>query len=308
MKIAFFGTPDFASTVLKSLINKHKVVCVITAQDRRRGRGKKFTPTPVKELAVKENIPILQPSNLKTEEFYREISRYDFDLAVVVAYGKIIPQSILDIPAYGFVNVHASLLPRWRGSAPIHRAILSGDKETGISIMKMDSGLDTGPVYKKISLQIDEEDTTGILFEKLAEIGSKALLEVIPELEKSEIEAVIQGEEGVLYAHKIEKSMSEINWNKTCKEIVNLIKALNPYPSAKTNYNGEMWKIFKASCIFAPHLKKNGEIISLDENGIKVACSDGYLIIEELQKSGAKKIKASEFLNGNEVKIGSILC
>ncbi len=308
MKIAFFGAPDFAALILEDLIKSHDVVVVVTAEDLPRGRGKKVRPTPVKKVAVDNNILVLQPKSLKGGEFKKAFSELSLDIAIVVAYGKIIPQSVLDIPPLGFVNVHASLLPRWRGAAPIHRAILSGDLESGVSIMKMDAGLDTGPVYSMAKAEISIEDTTGTLHDKLADLGSDELLKVLDSISNGEVKAIPQPLDGVTYARKIHKNMARIDWGLSCKEISLLVRGLNPYPCAKTEYMGDMWKIYKVDFKKESHSKELGEIVSTQDGIISVACSDGFVLIKELQRSGSKKMKTSEFLRGKNVEVGAKLC
>lgn len=307
MKIAFFGTPEFAAKILENLADKNEVKACITSPDARRGRGKKFLPSEVKKVAVEKNIEVYQPSKLD-DDFFELFKDFDIDIAIVVAYGRIIPEKFLNLPKYGFVNIHASILPKWRGAAPIHRAILEGDKKSGISIMQMDKGLDTGDVLKVLEYEIKDDDTTGILHDKLLDLGIKGILEYIDELESgNEIFPIKQDDSLATYAHKIKKEMAIIDWDDEGKKIERLIKGLNPYPVAKTNYNGELLKIYKANFIPENHNLKAGEISQANDEGIKVACKDGYINIKKLQKAGSKAMNVDEFLRGKKLSKGDIL-
>lgn len=311
MKIAFFGTPIFSAKILEALIDRHEVKVCVTAPDAKSNRGKKLNPPEAKKIAVERGIKVCQPVKLNAE-FLEEFKRFDIDLAVVVSYGRIIPESYLNLPKYGFINIHASILPRWRGAAPIHRAILSGDRESGISIMQMDKGLDTGDVHSILTCEIDPEESTGTLHDKLLELGCEAILDFLDRLEDCEKNGKTlpmpkkQDDSRSTYADKIKKEMAIVDWNMDGIEIERLIRGLNPYPSAKTSYKGELLKLHMAKFIPAEHSLDCGLVEDAGVSGIKVACRGGFINISKIQRAGSKAMGVAEFLRGNPILKGEM--
>lgn len=312
MKIAFFGTPIFSAKILEALLGEHEVVACVTAPDSKSKRGKKLNPSEVKMVALEKGLDLYQPAKLN-QEFLELFQAVDPDLAVVVSYGRIIPEALLKLPKYGFINIHASILPRWRGAAPIHRAILSGDRETGISIMQMDKGLDTGDVFDILRCEIGERETTGSLHDKLLELGSKGILDFLRELEECDRSGGKmrlpwkQNDADSTYADKIHKDLSNIDWSRPGAEIERLVRALNPYPSARTAHQGELLKIHMADFLPKEHALEFGEIAESGKNGIYVACSGGLLRITEIQRAGSKVMPVGDFLRGKKLDKGDRL-
>lgn len=295
LRLVFAGTPAFAATHLQALIEAgHDVIAVYTQPDRRAGRGKKLVTGPVKTLALEHTIPVAQPASLKAEEQRQELELLNADVLVVVAYGLILPQSILDTPRLGCINVHASLLPRWRGAAPIQRAIEAGDHSTGISIMEMEAGLDTGPVLATISTEIGDNTTSGQLQDRLGALGPDLLLEVLNDLEGHLSKAEIQGE-GATYAHKIERADAELDWQLDAAELQRKIQAFNPAPGAWSSLAGEPVKIWQAQA--CPGDGAAGQILSAEKTGIVVACGQSALALQRLQLPGGKALAAADILN-----------
>ena len=301
MKVIFMGTPDFAVPCLKGLIKDehHEVVAVFTQPDRRKGRGKKMQGTPVKITAEAENIPVFQPEKLNTSESYEILKNMDADVFVVVAYGQILSKKILDLPSFGAVNVHASLLPKYRGAAPIHWAVINGEETTGITTMQMDEGLDTGDMLLQQSVPIGDQDTTGDLHDRLALLGERLLLETLDGLEKEKITPTPQPKGEDSYAPKISKALAKIDWETSGKEIYDLIRGLNPFPGARTLYKGKPLKVHRARWIRKDHREDPGSIIEVSKEGIVVAAGKDQIQITELQLSGKKRMAVSEFLAGN---------
>ena len=308
MKIIFAGTPDFAAVALQALIDSsHDVVAVYTQPDRPAGRGRKLKPGPVKQLAMKHDVHVYQPVSLKDESEQQQLRDLNADVMVVAAYGLILPKSVLDIPRYGCLNIHGSLLPRWRGAAPIQRAILAGDKETGITIMQMDVGLDTGDMLLRTPIAIESHDTGGSLHDKLAAQGAKDLLTVLDQLASQNLSPVKQDDTQANYAHKLEKAEAQIDWSQDAEDIERLIRAFNPWPVAFTPFNGKPLRIYQAVVFEA---KGNaGEILSADKAGIVIACGQGALKLLQLQPAGSKIMDAAAFMNGhgNKLVIGEKL-
>ena len=305
MKILFAGTPDFAVAPLKTLVANHDIVGVFTQPDRKAGRGKKLTPPPVKVAAQEFDIPVFQPNTLKGQE--DTIKGLGADIMVVVAYGMLLPQSILDIPRLGCLNIHASILPRWRGAAPIQRAIEAGDKETGVSIMRMELGLDTGPVYQVLKTPILKTDTSLSMHDKLATLGAQGINETISKLEENpELPAQIQDDQLANYAKKISKDQAVIDWNMSAAEIDQRIRAFTPWPICQTTHNDTRIRIWKAQALEAQPGKegKPGEIITVNENDIEIICGDGVLSLQTLQRDGSKQLPIQEFCNGYPLKAG----
>ncbi|MDE5995735.1 MAG: methionyl-tRNA formyltransferase [Eubacterium sp.] len=308
MNIVFMGTPDFAVPCLEKLIKSENcnVLAVFTQPDKKVGRKQILTPPPVKALAVEHNIPVYQPVTLKNEEAFETIKELNPDLIVVVAYGKILPKNILDYPKYGCINVHASLLPKYRGAAPIQWAVLNGDEKTGVCVMQMDVGLDTGDVLLVEETDIDINETSEELFDRLSVIGAEALMKTISLIESGNINPVPQPEGDFGYASMIDKSMCNIDWNKSAFEIHNQIRGLQSWPCASTVINGKNVKIHK-SVLSEEKGNEAGKIV-YNKNVITVSCGDGKCIdILELQPDGKKRMDAKSFLAGNKIEIGQII-
>ncbi|MBL79940.1 MAG: methionyl-tRNA formyltransferase [Nitrosomonadaceae bacterium] len=304
MKIIFAGTPQFAAQSLEALITRgHEISLVLTKPDRPAGRGMKLSVSAVKMLAQKYKITLLQPHSLKQPEIQEQLNNIGADIMVVAAYGLILPEIILNIPRFGCINIHASLLPRWRGAAPIQRAILAGEQETGITIMQMDRGLDTGDILFQQSISILNNDNTHTLFNKLTILGAECLIKTLDLIESKKITAIPQTNKGVSYASKLEKKEAVINWQLPAQEINYAIRALYPKPGAYSYIHGFPLKILQSKII--PNKGGNpGEILSVDTEGIIVACGKDSLVLEIIQKPGGKKLKASKFLAGHSFKPG----
>ena len=305
MKILFMGTPDFAVPCLEKLIEDgHNIVGVLTQPDKPQGRKMKLTPPPVKELALKNNLEVYQPESLKNEAIKPLLEQKQPELIVVVAYGKILPKYVLDFPKYGCINVHGSLLPRWRGAAPIQWSIISGDKTAGVTTMKMSEGLDTGDMLLKYETEIGQTETAGELFDRLALNGAELLHDTIEQIDS--IVPEVQDESKANYAHMLDKQIAQIDWSKSNKEIDCLIRGLNPWPIALTTLNGERLKIYSAS----PQNEngKAGEILKADpKTGLLVACGEGSILLNEIQAVGGKRMNAKDYLRGHKIEVGSIL-
>ena len=304
MKIIFAGTPVFAAGALEALINVgHEIVMVLTQPDRPAGRGMKLVASAVKQLAIKHDLPLLQPQSLKPPEIQAQLKDLKSDVMVVAAYGLILPKAVLTIPRDGCFNIHGSLLPRWRGAAPIQRAILAGDKETGITIMQMDVGLDTGAILLIERIPIEQNDTTLTLHDKLCALGAKCIVEALVILSQNKLVATIQDDALACYASKIKKAEAEIDWQLSAKEINQFVRAFNPSPGAFARINGNVLKIWQATVIESGS-GQPGEIIATGREGVTVACGDGAILLEKLQKSGGRKLMAAEFLAGNALQPG----
>jgi methionyl-tRNA formyltransferase len=303
MKIIFAGTPDFAACALQALIDAgHEIALVLTQPDRPAGRGMKLNASAVKILAEKQGISVYQPEKLRTAEQQAPLTGIDADVMIVAAYGLILPQVVLDLPKLGCLNIHGSLLPRWRGAAPIHRAILAGDTTTGITIMQMDAGLDTGDMLSIHPMPIEAVDSTASLHDKLAEQGASAIVAALVDLPKLQQTRQVQPELGVTYADKLKREESQIDWQKSAIELDQMIRAFNPFPSAQTLLNGEPLKIWQASP--SEECGPAGTVLAADKDGLLVACGSGSLRITELQKAGSKRVAITAFLAGNELELG----
>lgn len=310
LKIIFAGTPDFAATSLSALINSgHKLVAVYTQPDRPAGRGRKLRASPVKDVALKNDIPVFQPENLKDAEAQEILRSFNADVMVVAAYGLILPQAVLDIPRLGCLNIHASLLPRWRGAAPIQRAIAAGDTQSGVTIMQMNAGLDTGDILQLSSCPITDKDTGGDLHDRLAEIGAKAILETLTHLDSNKITPVAQDDALATYAHKLDKKEAQINWQNSAIEIERLIRAFNPWPVAYTQFEDKTLRIWQAQALEENSEKTPGTVLSCDKKGIDISCGEGMLRILNLQPSGSKAMDVAAFMNGHakQLPVGSLL-
>lgn len=301
MKIIFAGTPDFAAQALDALIAAgHEIALVLTQPDRPSGRGMKLTPSAVKVVAERHQIPVWQPEKLRTSEQQAPVAAVNADVMIVAAYGLILPQIVLDMPRLGCLNIHASLLPRWRGAAPIQRAILAGDTETGITIMQMDAGLDTGDMLSIHSLPIQADDTAVTLHDKLATLGAHAIVDALDHLPALQQQKQIQSSASVTYAEKLKKEEAAINWQLSASEIDRMIRAFNPFPSAQTTLAGNAVKIWRATP--CQGLGAAGEILAANKDGIVVACGKGALRLHELQKAGGKRMDATAFLAGSPLQ------
>lgn len=305
MRIIFAGTPAFAAETLKALINtEHEICAVYTQPDRPAGRGRKLTASPVKQLALEHNIPVEQPVNFKTDDAIQTLADYQADLMIVVAYGLLLPQVVLDTPKLGCINIHASLLPRWRGAAPIQRAILAGDKESGVCIMQMEAGLDTGPVLSEARCPITEEDTAQVLHDRLAILGATTLVETLKDIEQRQRNAKPQNDDLTSYASKLDKKEADIDWQLSAQDILRKINAFNPWPVAQTIWHDAIFRIWRAQLVKEETQQQAGQIIKVDKVGIDVATSDGILRITELQLPGKRAMSVQDFLNANTMKVG----
>ncbi len=306
LKIIFAGTPDFSVPPLKALINSdHQVVAVYTQPDRPAGRGRKLMPGPVKKLALEYDIPVYQPASLKTDEVQQELEKLQADLMVVVAYGLILPKVILDAPKLGCINIHASLLPRWRGAAPIQRAILAGDKETGITIMQMGEGLDTGDMLLKKNCIIEGMDTGSSLHDRLSEMGADALMETLPLIIKGETQAEVQDDSQACYAEKLQKSEALLDWQQTAKELQNKVNAFNAWPVAQTgllkNNKQQMLRIWQAQVLDETTNAIPGTVLKCDKQGIDVATGEKILRLLKVQLPGGKPMDVKDFVNAHDL-------
>lgn len=308
MKIVFMGTPEFAVPCLQKIIDEgHEVVSVVTQPDKPKGRGKKLAMPPVKELALKYDIPVYQPLKAREESFVETLKELNPELIVVVAFGQILPKSILNIPKYGCVNVHASLLPRYRGAAPLNWVIINGEEKTGVTTMYMDEGLDTGDMILKSEIPLDDEITAGELHDKMMIDGAQVLKETIDLISKGQAPREKQNNENTCYSPIMNKSLGNIDWNKSAKDIHNLIRGINPWPSAYTTYEAQTMKIWKTKVINENSYKKPGTILSVGKEGIEVSTGEGSIQIKEIQMSGKKRMEVHEYIKGNNINTDVIL-
>jgi methionyl-tRNA formyltransferase len=303
LRVAFAGTPEFALPALTALRREHEVVGVLTRPDRPSGRGRRLTASPVKEAAVAGQLPLLQPPTLKGEAPRAQLAAWRPDVLVVVAYGLIMPRELLTLPPFGCINIHASLLPRWRGAAPVERAMLAGDARTGVTIMQLDEGLDTGPVLLQRPVEISRAHTGGTLRRELAALGADLLIEALAGLSSNVLIAKAQPKEGASYAPRIEKSEARIDWNRDAFEIERQVRAFNPEPVAETQLGGEQLRIFAARAlepIGADHAAKipdRGTIIGLQDESMLIQCGRGVLAVSEVQRPGRRPISARDLAN-----------
>jgi len=309
LKIIFAGTPDFAATALQALLDsEHEICAVYTQPDRPAGRGRKLTASPVKALSLQHEIPVHQPLSLKDEDEQKILAGYEADLMVVVAYGLLLPKAVLDTPRLGCINIHASLLPRWRGAAPIQRAIQSGDRETGVTIMQMDVGLDTGDMLYTVTTPIASNDTAASLHDRLAQLGADAVLQAIGQLQQGTARPVKQDDDQANYALKLDKAEAEIDWAMPASDIDRLVRAFNPWPVAQTAFEGNKLRIWQAKPMNETTQASPGSVIEASKHGIDVATGDGVIRLLQLQKAGSKAMDAAAFLNGHpELKEGGVL-
>lgn len=309
MNIIFAGTPEFAVSSLKAINeSRHTVIAVYTQPDRPAGRGRKLQASPVKEYALAQGLSVFQPENLKNPDDVKRLAALQPDVMVVVAYGLILPQTVLDIPRLGCLNVHASLLPRWRGAAPIQRAIEAGDKTTGVTIMQMDAGLDTGAMLSKKETPIGEEDTAATLHDRLAELGAEALLEVLDKLEQGKIVGELQNDNDTTYAKKMDKAEAEIDWSLPAEALARKVRAFNPWPVANCRFNGKRLRVLNAKAVANDKDGiENGTVCKIDDDTFSVQTGDGCLCISRLQLEGGRSQTAREFLNGHQIQVGDQL-
>lgn len=314
LKVIFAGTPEFAAEALQALFqSQHEVIAVYTQPDRPAGRGRKLTPSPVKLLAQKNDITVYQPASLKDAEAQQQLASLGADVMVVVAYGLLLPLPVLQAPRLGCINIHASLLPRWRGAAPIQRAILAGDAETGVTIMQMDEGLDTGDMLLKSICPISREDTAQLLHDRLARTGAKAAIEVLDQLSQGTIKPEPQDDNQACYAAKLTKAEAMIDWQRPAIEIERLVHAFNPWPVAQTEFDAQIMRIWQAQALDGAEAElPPGSVISADKQGIDVASGDGVLRILTAQLPGGKARPVVDLLNARKelkqpgVRFGSV--
>ena len=298
LRIIFAGTPDFAARHLDALLSsKHQVVGVFTQPDRPAGRGKKLMPSPVKVLAEAKGIPVFQPGSLRQAENQQLVASLNADIMVVVAYGLILPKTVLDMPRLGCINVHGSLLPRWRGAAPIQRSLWAGDSETGVTIMQMDIGLDTGAMLHKLSCPIEQQDTSATLYDKLAALGPEGLLETLSQLAEDRAQPEVQDDALATYAEKLSKDEARLNWSLSAVQLARCIRAFNPWPVSWMEIDEQPVKVWSATAINTPPRAQPGTILSADKTGICVATGEGVLKLESLQPAGKKPMSAQDLLN-----------
>lgn len=308
MKIVFMGTPDISVSILDSIVNsRHEVTAVVTREDKPKGRGKEMAFPPVKEYALEHNIPIMQPSKIKTLEAIEELRSYEADIFVVAAYGQILSKEILDMPRLGCINVHTSLLPKFRGSSPIQWAIIEGETETGVTIMQMDEGMDTGDILFTETVPIAEDETGGSLFDKLAECGAGLIVKALDAIEAGDFTPVKQDEELATYTKMLNKKLGYIRFQRTAEEIERLTRGLDPWPSTYTYYNGKTLKIWKAEVIDENNSAAPGTVVKVDSEAIYVNTTKGILKITELQLEGKKRMKTRDFLLGYKITAGEVL-
>ena len=308
MRIVFMGTPDFAAASLKKLIDKkYDIAAVFTQPDKPRDRGMKLSYSPVKELALENNIPVYQPTKLRDGTATELIKSLDPDILVVVAYGRILPDDMLEVPKYGAINVHASLLPKYRGAAPIQQAVIDGEKESGVTIMQMGTGLDTGDMISRIVVPLAKDETGGSLFDKLAQAGAELLVQTLPSIFDGTATREKQPEESPTpYAAMISKKMGLLDFSKNAEELERLVRGLDPWPSAFTFINGKTLKVWKSSVLEKQAQEAPGTVIAADKGGIQVACGQKVLVLHEVQLEGKKRMEADAFLRGYQLKPGDM--
>ncbi len=298
LRIVFAGTPDFAARHLAALLSsEHEVIAVYTQPDRPAGRGKKLTASPVKNIALENNIPVYQPENFKSDEAKQELAELNTEIMVVVAYGLLLPQAVLDTPRLGCINVHGSILPRWRGAAPIQRSIWAGDKETGVTIMQMDIGLDTGDMLSIATLPIEATDTSASMYEKLAGLGPDALVECLADIASGKAVAEKQDDELANYAKKLSKEEARINWSDEAAHIERCVRAFNPWPMSHFEAAENSIKVWQSRVAEQTSDKPAGTILQADKTGIYVATGQGVLVLEQLQVPGKKAMSVQDILN-----------
>lgn len=305
MRVAFAGTPEFAAIALEAILAAgFDVPLVLTQPDRPAGRGMVLQPSPVKKLAEAHGLPVFQPLTLKDADAQARVAAAGADVMVVAAYGLILPQAVLDLPRRGCINIHASLLPRWRGAAPIHRAILAGDGETGVCIMQMEAGLDTGPVLARAALPIAGDDNASRLHDKLAALGARLAVETLRRLASGPLPAEPQPEAGVTYAAKLAKSEAPLDFNRPASDLQRQVRAFDPFPGSNAELAGALLKVWDARVVEMAEAGIPGTVLSAGKDGILVACGEGALLLTELQKPGGKRLPAEQFLAGFRIAAG----
>lgn len=311
MKIIYMGTPDFAVAPLEAILKAgHEVTAVVTQPDRQKGRGREVQYSPVKECALSYGIPVLQPLKIKEKDAVEELRKYPADIFVVAAFGQLLSEEILNMPRLGCINIHASLLPAYRGAAPIQWCVINGEEKTGVTIMQMAKGMDTGDILLQKEVVLDEKETGGSLFDRLMETGAELIVEVLPKIEAGELTPAVQKEELATYAGKITKDMGNIDFAKSAVTIERLIRGLNPWPSAFTHYKGKILKIWEADVVSECANAENpvpGTVIAMDKESFTLATGEGALRIRSLQPEGKKRMSCAEFMRGYEVKVGEAL-
>lgn len=308
MKIVYMGTPDFSVGALEALIQAgHEVTAVVTQPDKAKGRSGQMQCSPVKECAVRHGIPVFQPVKIKTPESMEELKKYEADIYIVAAFGQILSGEILEMPRFGCVNIHASLLPKYRGAAPINQCILDGERETGVTIMQMDAGIDTGDILTQKKVIIEDKETAQSLFDKLAQAGAELIVETLPMIEKGEITPVRQDERLASHVKMMDKSMGKIDWTQDAACIERLVRGLDPWPSAYTFCLGRSVKIWSSDALTAGHTEQPGTIVAVAKDSFDVACGKGVLRIYELQLEGKKRMDTKSFLLGSQWKAGMLL-
>ena len=308
MKIVFMGTPDFAAGILEDIIKAgHQIALVVTKEDKPRGRGKEVTFTPVKEVALKHNLPVFQPHRIKDAEAIETLKKYEADVFVVVAYGQILSREILDMPKKICVNIHASLLPKYRGAAPIQWAVIDGEQYTGVTTMRMEDGIDTGDIIETITYELKSDETGGSLFDKLMELGGKLIVSTLEKIENGTATFTKQDDSKSTYAKMLNKKLGDIDFSMDAVSIERLIRGLNPWPSAYTSLNGKNLKIWKAVTKEDEYQGQLGEIVYVSEDEMYIKTGKGVLSVVELQLEGKKRMYIQDFLHGNKIEKGIIL-
>ena len=308
MKIVFMGTPDFAAGILEDIIKaSHEIALVVTKEDKPRGRGKEVTFTPVKEVALKHNLPVFQPHRIKDAEAIETLKKYEADVFVVVAYGQILSREILDMPKKICVNIHASLLPKYRGAAPIQWAVIDGEQYTGVTTMRMEDGIDTGDIIETITYELKSDETGGSLFDKLMELGGKLIVSTLEKIENGTATFTKQDDSNSTYAKMLNKKLGDIDFSMDAVSIERLIRGLNPWPSAYTSLNGKNLKIWKAVTKEDEYEGQPGEIVYVSEDEMYIKTGKGVLSIIELQLEGKKRMYIQDFLHGNKIEKGIVL-
>lgn len=308
MRIVFMGTPDFSVPTLEALVKAgHEVIGVVTQPDKPKGRGKAILMTPVKEKAIELGIPVYQPIKAREESFVQILRELNPDAMVVIAFGQILPKAILDIPKYGCINIHASLLPKYRGAAPLQWVVLDGEKETGITTMMMDVGMDTGDMLEKLMVSMDPKETYGSIHDKLSVLGGDLITSTLEKIESGEMVRIPQNEEETSYTKKITKAMGDIDWSMEAAVIERLIRGLNPWPSAYTEWNGKTLKIWEADVLDQDYPGICGEIVKVDKNSVFVKTGGGTLALKSLQLQGKKRMDTDAFLRGYQLNEGTVL-
>lgn len=308
MKVIFMGTPEFSVGTLEALIKAgHEIVLAVTQPDKPKGRGKEMQFPPVKECALSHGIPVFQPKKIREPECIEELKKYDADVCVVIAFGQILPKEILQMTPFGCINVHASLLPKYRGAAPIQWAVINGEEVSGVTTMQMDEGLDTGDMLEKTEIVLDAKETGGSLHDKLAAAGACLCVSTLEKLANHELTPEKQGESTTEYARMLDKKLGRIDWNQPACEIERLIRGLNPWPSAYTDWEGKTMKIWEADVVHEDSDKKPGTIVEVTKNGFAVQTGKGLLQVKSLQIPGKKRMEADAFLRGYPLSAGMLL-